>query len=56
MGGSARACQQMLAPVHLVPAQVAQLGRPQPVPECQKDHGRVPMTVSVGLGGIDSGP
>jgi len=53
MGGSARACQQMLAPVHLVPAQVAQLGRPQPVPECQKDHGRVPMTVSVGLGGID---
>jgi hypothetical protein len=43
------------AEVDLVPAEVANLGRPEPVPEGDQDHGRVPMTVAVGLGGVDQG-
>jgi hypothetical protein len=41
--------------LHLVPAQVAQLGHPKPVPEGQQDHGRVPVPPSIGLGGLDQG-
>jgi hypothetical protein len=37
------------------PAQVAELGRPKPMPEGQQDHGRVPVTVAVRLGGLDQG-
>ena len=39
--------------VDLVPAQVADFARPEPVPEGDQDHGRVPMAVAVGLGGLD---
>src|SRR5450631_2202140 len=39
--------------VDLVPAQVADLGRPQPVPEGEQDHGRVTMAMPVALGGLD---
>ena len=41
--------------LNLVPAQVAEFGRPKPMPEGQQDHGRVPVTVAVGLGGLDQG-
>jgi hypothetical protein len=41
--------------VDLVPAQVADLGGAQPVPEGHEDQGRVPVTVAVGLGGLDQG-
>jgi hypothetical protein len=41
--------------LHLVPAQVAEFGRPKPMPEGQQDHGRVPMPPSIGLGGLDHG-
>jgi hypothetical protein len=40
---------------HLVPAQVANLGRPEPVPKGDQDHGRIPMTVAVSLRGLDQG-
>ena len=43
------------AEVNLVPAQVADLGRAEPVPESDEDHGRIPMAVAVGLGGLDRG-
>ena len=43
------------AEVDLVPAQVANLRRPEPVPKGGQDHGRVSMAVSVGLGGLDQG-
>jgi hypothetical protein len=39
--------------VDLVPVQVADLGRPQPVPEGKQDHGRVTMAMPVALGGLD---
>jgi hypothetical protein len=39
----------------LVPAQVAELRRPKPMPERKQDHGRVPVTVAVRLGGLDQG-
>jgi hypothetical protein len=41
--------------IDLVPAQVADLGGPEPVPEGDEDHGGVPMTVPVSLGGLDQG-
>jgi len=41
------------AEVDLVPAQVADLCRPKAVAEGDEDHGRVPMAVAVGLGGLD---
>jgi hypothetical protein len=37
--------------VDLLPAQRAQLGRSQSVPEGQEDHGRIPMAVPVSAGG-----
>jgi len=33
--------------INLLPAQGAQLGRSQAVPEGQQDHGRIPMSVPV---------
>jgi hypothetical protein len=39
----------------LVPPQVAELRRPKPMPEGQQDHGRVPVTVAIRLGGLDQG-
>ena len=39
--------------MHLVPAQVAQLRRPQAVPVGDQDHGGVAVAVAVGLGGLD---
>ena len=41
--------------LNLVPAQIAKLGRPKPMPEGQEDHGRVPVPVPVGLGRLDQG-
>ena len=41
--------------LYLVPAQVAEFRRPKPMPEGQQDHGRVPVTVPVRLGGLDQG-
>jgi hypothetical protein len=41
--------------VHLVPAEVADFGIPQPMPKRNQDHGRVSMAATVGLGGIDQG-
>jgi hypothetical protein len=38
---------------HLIPSEVAELGRPKPVPEGQEDHGCVPLPVSIGLCGLD---
>ncbi len=35
---------------HLIPTKVADLGRPQPMPEGDQDRGGVPMAVSVGFG------
>ena len=56
-----RAWRAVLDPPHvehgaiedLVPAQVADLGRPETMPEGDDDHGRVPMAIAVGLGGLD---
>jgi hypothetical protein len=39
--------------VHLVPTQVARLGRSQPMSEGDQDHGSVPMALTVRLGGFD---
>jgi hypothetical protein len=39
--------------VDLVPAQVADLGRPEPVTKGEQDYGRVTMAMSVALGGLD---
>src|SRR5258707_3966424 len=41
--------------VDLVPAQVADLGRPEPMPEGDQDHARIAMAVAVGFGGLDQG-
>src|SRR6266849_6999712 len=41
--------------VDLVPAQVTDLGRPQPVAEGHQDHGGIPVAVAVALGGLDQG-
>jgi len=41
--------------VDLIPAEVAQLSRAQPVPESHQDHGRIPVAVPVLLGGLDQG-
>jgi hypothetical protein len=37
----------------LIPTQVYKLGRPQTVAEGDKDHGGIPVTPAIGLGGID---
>jgi hypothetical protein len=39
--------------VDLVPAQIADLGRPEAMPEGDQDHGGVAVTVPVALGGLD---
>ena len=39
--------------IDLIPAQVCKLGRPQAVAEGDKDHGGIPVTPAIGLGGID---
>ncbi len=41
--------------VDLVTAQVADLGRPEPVAERHQDHGGVPVTVAVCLRSLDQG-
>jgi hypothetical protein len=41
--------------VDLIPAQVAQFGRSQPVPEGDQDHGGVAVPVPVCLGGLKQG-
>ena len=45
--------QNGMGEIHLIPAQVYKLGRPQTVAEGDEDHGAVPMTPAVTLGGID---
>ncbi len=39
--------------VDIIPAEFADLGSPQTVPIGYQDHGRVPMTVAIGLGRLD---
>jgi hypothetical protein len=46
-----RDVQSAMGKVDLLPAQRAQLGRSQSVPEGQEDHGRIPMAVPVSAGG-----
>jgi hypothetical protein len=41
--------------IDLVPAQVADLGRPEPVPKRDQDHSGIAVTVAVGLCGFDQG-
>jgi hypothetical protein len=41
--------------VHLVPTQVAQLRRPESMPECHEDRGSVSMAVPSLPGGLDQG-
>src|SRR5262249_32658427 len=41
--------------VHLVPAEIAGLGRTQTMSERDQDHGGVPMALTVSLGSIDQG-
>ena len=41
------------AEVHLIPAQIDKLTRPQAVPVGDQDHGRIAVAVAVVLGGID---
>ena len=45
--------QDGVAEIDLIPAQVDKLGRPQAVAEGDKDHGGIPVTPAIGLGGID---
>jgi hypothetical protein len=42
--------------IDLIPTKVADLGRPQPVPEGEQDHGGVAVTVPVALGRLDQLP
>src|SRR5262249_32008413 len=39
--------------INLLPAQGAQLGRSQAMPEGQQDHGRIPMPVSITAGSLN---
>jgi SNF2-related domain len=39
--------------IDLIPAEVADLGRPETVAEGDQDHGRVPVPMAVGLGRLD---
>ena len=45
--------QHGVAEIDLIPTQVYELGRPQTVAEGDKDHGGVPVTPAIGLGGTD---
>jgi hypothetical protein len=38
--------------IDLIPPQVADLSRLEPVTEGEQDHGRVPMAIAIGLGGF----
>ncbi len=44
--------QRGRAELHLIPAQVHQLGGPQAVPVGHQDHGGVPVAPAVSLGGF----
>ena len=45
--------QDGVGEIDLIPTQVYKLGRPQTVAEGDKDHGGIPVTPAIGLGGID---
>ena len=45
--------QDGMGEIDLIPAQVYQFGRSQTVAEGDKDHGGIPVTPAIGLGGID---
>ena len=45
--------QDGVGEIDLIPTQVYKLGRPQTVAEGDEDHGAIPMTPAIGLGGID---
>ena len=45
--------QDGVGEIDLIPTQVYKLGRPQAVAEGDKDHGGIPVTPAIGLGGID---
>jgi len=45
--------QDGVGEIDLIPAQVYKLGRPQAVAEGDKDHGGIPVTPAIGLGGFN---
>ena len=45
--------QDGMGEIDLIPTQVYKLGRPQTVAEGDEDHGAIPMTPAISLGGID---
>ena len=45
--------QDGVGEIDLIPAQVNKLGRPQTAAEGDKDHGGIPVTPAIGLGGTD---
>ena len=45
--------QDGVGEIDLIPTQVYKLGRPQTVAEGDKDHGGVPVTPAIGLGGTN---
>ena len=45
--------QDGVGEIDLIPTQVYKLGRPQTVAEGDKDHGGIPVTPAIGLGGTD---
>jgi len=45
--------QDSVGEIDLIPTQVDKLGRPQAVAEGDKDHGSIPVTPAIGLGGTD---
>ena len=45
--------QDGVGEIDLIPTQVDKLGRPQAVAEGHKDHGGIPVTPAIGLGGIE---
>ena len=45
--------QDGLGEIDLIPTQVDKLGRPRTVPEGDKDHGGIPVTPAIDLGGTD---
>ena len=45
--------QDGVGEIDLIPTQVDKLGRPQTMAEGNQDHGGIPVTPAIGLGGID---
>ena len=45
--------QHGVGEIDLIPTQIHKLGRPQAVAEGDKDHGGIPVTPTIGLGGTD---